>query len=171
MTIQAPQNLLNLVQKGYLKEAPEASKTAEVYFSRANGSLESSQTAGIRSHDRFVIAYEGLFALAVGVLALYDLRPGDGEGHRVTALQGALGTLGLNPGQMALASRIHEQRNAKIYKLPLDASEGDAKDAASILDAALTLAVAMKVDVQRARAAAQSTGSPALPALGPSGKK
>lgn len=105
------------------------------------------------------------------MLALYDLRPGDGEGHRVTALQGALGTLGLNPGQMALASRIHDQRNAKIYKLPIDASEGDAKDAASILGAALTLAVAMKVDLQRARAAVQTAGAPAPPAPGPSGKK
>lgn len=108
--------------------------------------------------------------MAVGVLALYDLRPGDGDGHRVTALQGALGTLGLDPSQMALASRIHDQRNTKIYKLPIDASEGDAKDAASILGAALALALAMKVDVQKARAAAQAAGSSAANP-GPGGKK
>lgn len=164
MTIQAPQNLLNLLQKGHLKEAPDASSTSEVYFSRAQGSLQSSQIAGLRSHDRFVIAYEGLFALAVGVLALYDLRPGDGEGHRVTALQGALGILGLSPSQMSLATRVHDQRNAKIYKLPIDASENDAKDAATVLDASLKLAVAMKVSVLSARAAAHAASTPPPPA-------
>lgn len=102
--------------------------------------------------------------MAIGVLALYDLRPGDGDGHRVTALQGALGVLGLTPSLMGLATRIHEQRNTKIYKLPIDASENDAKDAAVVLDASLKLALAMKANVLAARAAAQAaSATPPLP--------
>ncbi|MGE4238874.1 hypothetical protein [Ramlibacter sp.] len=90
-----------------------------------------------------MIAYEGLFALAMGVLAHYQLRPGDKEGHRVTALQGALGVIGLAPQDLALVVWVHEQRNNKIYKMPLDASEAEADDATRLLATALEQAVAV----------------------------
>lgn len=86
------------------------------------------------AHDRFIVAYEGLFALVVGVLAKHALRPGDGEGHRAIAVQAVLSVLGLKPAVVQRVIRLHDLRNAKIYRSPIPASEEDASDALQALE-------------------------------------
>lgn len=159
----------NLLQTGHLKALTDADAAADVYFKRAAGAARSAKVTGLESHDRFLIAYEGLFAVAQAVLALYELRPGDNDGHRVTALQGAIGILGLKPAEMALAMRVHDQRNAKIYRVPLNASNADANDAAHILDIALKSAETMRASVLKARTAAQAASQTSAPPAPPAG--
>lgn len=135
-----PRNLQNLVDLGHLKQAVAAQGVAESYFKRAAGARASSGIAALEAHDRFLVAYEGLFALAMGVLALYGLRPGDGEGHRAISLQAVLGVLDVPRLQVQKIVRLHDLRNLKIYRSPIPASEGDANDAVEALDLLLQLA-------------------------------
>ena len=128
-----PPNLQNLLARGYLKEALFDEATADAYLLRAVNARRSASLPQLDPHDRFVVAYEGLFSLAVGVLARYALRPGDGEGHRMIALQAVLGVLELEPREVQRVTRLHELRNSKIYRSPLPASEADAADALDAL--------------------------------------
>lgn len=113
---------------------------AEGYIQRAGRARNSASLQQLDPHDRFIVAYEGLFSLAMGVLALYGLRPGDGEGHRAIALQAVLAVLRLDPGEMQRIIRLHDLRNAKVYRSPLPASEADASDALEALDVMLAKA-------------------------------
>jgi hypothetical protein len=103
------------------------------YFRRAATARAGAALPALDAHDRFIVAYEGLFASVVGVLAHYGLRPGDGEGHRAIALQAVLAALKLPPPEIERVIRLHQLRNATIYRSPLPASEADAQDALDAL--------------------------------------
>jgi hypothetical protein len=137
-----PPDLQNLLARGYLKEAVFAPGSADAYVLRAVNARRGASLAQLDPHDRFVVAYEGLFSLAVGVLARYALRPGDGEGHRVIALQAVLGVLQLDPREVQRVTRLHELRNSKIYRSPLPASLADAADALDCLSLMLAKVLA-----------------------------
>ena len=132
-----PPNLQNLLARGHLKEAVFVPGAAESYFRRAATARSGAALEALDAHDRFIVAYEGLFALVIGVLASHGLRPGDGEGHRAIAVQAVLAVLGARPALVQQVIRLHDLRNAKIYRSPLPASQEDAADALEALDVML----------------------------------
>lgn len=115
---------------------------AESYFRRAASAGQGAALQALDAHDRFIIAYEGVFAIAMGVLARHGLRPGDGDGHRAIALQAVLAVLKMPPREVQRVIRLHDLRNSKIYRSPLPASEADASDALQALTLMLGKATA-----------------------------
>jgi len=72
--------------------------------------------------SRFLLAYEGLHALSMGVLNKAEVRVDSGEGHRQTALQAALLIADVNsrkPDSAAAIMTLHRMRNSKTYHSPL----------------------------------------------------
>lgn len=106
---------------------------AESWLRRAASAGRSAGVQALDPHDRFIIAYEGIFSVAMGVLTRHGLRPGDGEGHRAIALQAVLAVLEMPPREVQRVMRLHDLRNSRIYRSPLPASEADASDAQQAL--------------------------------------
>lgn len=109
----------NMVEKGLLKQAVRNQLSINQYLSAASDMLADANTQGISTHGSYILAYEGIFSVVMATLEHYGARPGDNDGHRVTAIQRVAGDYGLNPEEFSSLSRIHTDRNRAIYKTPL----------------------------------------------------
>jgi hypothetical protein len=145
-------NLLTRTTPPALKEAEASSIYIEAYFAAATSALSDAMQSGVSAHGRFIVAYEGLYAVTMGTLNMYGLRPGDGEGHRSISLQAVVTALGLskaNPNAIAQVIRLHETRNGRIYRAPIPPiSEADASMAVTLLGQVLVAANKLKSDLE-----------------------
>jgi hypothetical protein len=124
-------NIENLVRIGQLKRADFVGEDVAQYFGDASGYLTDAKVVA-SPQARFLLAYEGIHALSMGVLNKAEVRVDSGEGHRQTALQAALMIVDVNarvPGSSTVIMGIHRMRNTKTYHSPLppvSASQADA---------------------------------------------
>ncbi|MBN3753018.1 hypothetical protein G3N95_08690 [Paraburkholderia sp. Tr-20389] len=65
---------------------------------------------------RYTLAYEALHAIAVGVLYVHGLAPGNREGHRTQALSLMYGFLDLDLDDRSEITHASQTRNDKLYK-------------------------------------------------------
>lgn len=125
------ENIDNLVRIGQLKPADYIEEDVRQYFGDASGYFNDAKLV-TTPQARFLLAYEGIHALSMGVLNKAEVRVDSGEGHRQIALQAALMIVDVNgrkPGAATVVMGIHRMRNAKTYHSPLppvSASQADA---------------------------------------------
>lgn len=128
----------NLVTRGILKAAAKSADSIDQYVKTASDLLADARRPSNSPHGRYLMAYEGLFSLAMAVLEYHGTRPGDGEGHRISALQRFAADLGLTPGQVKTLTDAHTLRNARTYRSPIPPITGaQAQGVVSLLEAAL----------------------------------
>lgn len=133
------ERIANLIETGALKEAARDGPLIRQYLLNAQ-QLREDADAAKSTIGRFLLAYDGLHALAMAFLTDRGLRTG-GEGHRSTALQLAIGELTKDApfaGAVSAIILIHKARNDTTYYKPLP-PVSDALLAATLklLDAAL----------------------------------
>lgn len=130
-------NIDNLVRIGQLKPADFVEEDVAQYFADASGYLADAKVVSA-SQSRFLLAYEGMHALSMGVLNKAEVRVDSGEGHRQTALQAALMIVeidAIRPGSSVIVMNIHRKRNTKTYHSPLPpVTESEADAAVKALD-------------------------------------
>ena len=128
----------NLVARGILKAAAKSADSIDQYVKTASDLLADARRPSNSPHGRYLMAYEGLFSLAMAVLEYHGTRPGDGEGHRISALQRFAADLGFTPGQVKTLTDAHNLRNARPYRSPIPPITGaQVKGVVSLLEAAL----------------------------------
>lgn len=89
----------------------------------------------------FLLAYEGMFNVVMAVMEFYEVRPGDGGGHRATAIARVAADLGLAPAKQSALTRLHDARNRVTYRKPIPpVTKADADAMQSILDDMLAAA-------------------------------
>lgn len=109
----------NLVALGILKVAASNPDSIAQYVRTATELLADAKKSTNSAHGRYLMAYEGLFSLAMAVLEFHGTRPGDGEGHRISALQRFAADMGFTPGQVKTLTDAHNLRNARTYRSPI----------------------------------------------------
>ena len=128
----------NLVARGILKTAATNLDSIDQYVRTANDLLADARKPSNSLHGRYLMAYEGLFSLTMAVLEVHGARPGDGEGHRISALQRFAADLGFTPGQVKTLTDAHNLRNARTYRSPIPPITGaQAQGVVALLEAAL----------------------------------
>jgi hypothetical protein len=135
------ERIANLIETGALKEAARDGPLIRQYLLNAQEDADAAKS----TIGRFLLAYDGLHALAMAFFTDRGLRTG-GEGHRSTALQLAIGELTKDApfaGAVSAIILIHKARNDTTYYKPLPPVP-DALLAATLklLDAALAGAAA-----------------------------
>lgn len=134
----------NLVARGILKAAAKNTDSIDQYVKTASDLLLDARRTSNSPHGRYLMAYEGLFSLAMAVLEYRGTRPGDGEGHRISALQRFAADLGFTPGQVKTLTDAHNLRNARTYRSPIPPITGaQAHGVVSLLETALPKVKAM----------------------------
>src|SRR5215204_1066327 len=106
------ERIANLIETGALKEAARDGPLIRQYLLNAQ-QLREDADAAKSTIGRFLLAYDGLHALAMAFLTDRGLRTG-GEGHRSTALQLAIGELTKDApfaGAVSAIILIHKARN------------------------------------------------------------
>lgn len=122
----------NLVKIGQLKDADSSPDSIAQFLKTAQDMLADAQ-ANARASTKFFLAYEGMFNVVMAVLEFYGARPGDGAGHRVTAISRVGADSGLDASEQSTLSRLHDLRNRVTYRKPIPpATKADA-DAMEIL--------------------------------------
>jgi len=128
----------NLVTGGILKAAAKSADSINQYVRTASDLLADATRTSNSPHGRYLMAYERLFSLAMAVLDYHGTRPGDGEGHRISALPRFAADLGFTPGQVKTLTDAHSLRNARTYRSPIPPITGaQAQGVVSLLEAAL----------------------------------
>jgi len=128
----------NLVARGILKAAAKSADSIDQYVKTASDLLVDARRSSNSPHGRYLMAYEGLFSLAMAVLESHGTRPGDSEGHRISALQRFAADLGFTPGQVKTLTDAHNLRNARTYRSPIPPiTDAEAQGVVSLLEAAL----------------------------------
>ena len=129
----------NLVARGILKTAVSNPVSLAQYVRTAKELLVDAKNSANYAHGRYLMAYEGLFSLAMAVLEFHGTRPGDGEGHRISALQRFAAEIGFTPGQVKTLTDAHNLRNARTYRTPIPPStQAQAEGVIALLDATWT---------------------------------
>jgi hypothetical protein len=121
----------NLVKIGCLKPADRDDASIAQYLANAGALLQDAGSAG-SPLGRFLLAYEGIHCVALAFLEHLGVRPGDGEGHRMNALQIAVQEMGIentHPGALRTVIDLHRMRNDKIYRRPYPPVSKAAADA------------------------------------------
>ncbi len=65
----------NLVTRGILKAAAKNADSIDQYVKTASDPLADARRPSNSSHGRYLMAYEGLFSLAMAVLEYHGARP------------------------------------------------------------------------------------------------
>lgn len=126
------ENIENLIRIGQLKRADYVEEDARQYVADAAGYFRDANLV-TTPQSRFLLAYEGLHALSMGILNKAEVRVDNGEGHRQTALQSALLIADVNGRKAGSATAImtlHRMRNSKTYQSPLPPVSGPQADGA-----------------------------------------
>ncbi len=121
----------NLVKIGSLKPADRDDASIAQYLANAEALLQDAGSAG-SPLARFLLAYEGIHCVALAFLEHLGVRPGNGEGHRMNALQIAVQEMGIentHPGALRTVIDLHRMRNDKIYRRPYPPVSKAAADA------------------------------------------
>jgi hypothetical protein len=108
----------NLLRTGAFKEAA-ASKTSIAQFMLTAQEMQAGAKSPMPDSARFFLAYEGMFNVVMAVLEFYEVRPGDGGGHRATAIGRVAADLKLDPAKQSVLARLHDVRNRVTYRRPL----------------------------------------------------
>lgn len=133
----------NLLKIGTFKEAASSKDSIE-QFMRTAQELLTSGKAGLMDSARFLLAYEGMFSVVMAVLEFHELRPGDGGGHRTSAIARVAADLKLEPARQSALTRLHDARNRVTYRRPIPpVTKSDADAMQSILDDMLPAARAL----------------------------
>ena len=108
----------NLLNAGALRstdfEVPQA-----IQFRRNAVTLMADARASHMSpQGRYILAYEGIHALAVGLIYLYSLAPAGELGHRIRVLQLACKLLQSSTDDFQEISHASAVRNEKLYRSP-----------------------------------------------------
>lgn len=75
-----------------------------------------------------------MFNIVMAVLEFYGTRPGDGAGHRATAIARVAVDLGLSDEKQSALRRLHDLRNRVTYRKPIPpATNADASAMESLL--------------------------------------
>jgi hypothetical protein len=141
--VARPTEYDNLVGTGAFKEAV-ASKNSIEQFVRTAQEMQAGAQAPMPDSARFFLAYEGMFNVVMAVLEFYEVRPGDGGGHRATAIGRVAADLKLAPAKQSALTRLHDLRNRVTYRRPIPPiakTEADALQ--TILDDMLIAAQAL----------------------------
>jgi hypothetical protein len=133
----------NLLRVGHLKKAV-SSRESIGQFVRTAEEMKTGAELPMPNSARFFLAYEGMFSMVMAVLEHFEVRPGDGGGHRATAIGRVAADLTLSPAKQSTLTRLHDIRNRVTYRAPLPPiSKADADAMQTILndmlDAAKTL--------------------------------
>lgn len=60
-----------------------------------------------------------MFSVVMAVLEFHGVRPGDGGGHRATAIARVATDLKLEPARQSALTRLHDARNRVTYRTPI----------------------------------------------------
>lgn len=98
----------------------------------------------MRDSARFLLAYEGVFSVVMAVLEAYEVRLGDGGGHRSTAIARVAADLRLTPAKQSVLIRLHDVRNRVTYRQPIPPiTKADADAMQAILEEVLPAAITL----------------------------
>ena len=132
------ERIANLIRIQALKPAARDSNKINQYLANAEG-LRADAASVDSALSRFLLAYEGLHALAMAFLTNRGVRTA-GEGHRSVALQLAVRELTTENVEASVQAmiRIHNARNETTYFEPVPPmSDQMANATLKLLDAAL----------------------------------
>lgn len=136
-------NVENLLNNGTLKQANHIAEDVTQYLADASGYFCDAKIVTM-PQSRFLLAYEGIHALSMGILNRIEVRVDSGEGHRQVALQVALLVCDVNSVKASADIAImalHRMRNSKTYHSPLPpVSASQAENALQALDIMLDAA-------------------------------
>jgi hypothetical protein len=103
---------------GAFKDAASSADSVAQFLTTAQEFSASAKT--LRAHSvRFAVAYEGMFSVVMAILEFYGVRPGDGGGHRTTAIARVAADLKLDAAKQSVLSRLHDARNRVTYRAPI----------------------------------------------------
>ncbi len=108
----------NLLKIGAFKDAV-SSKESRNQFVRTAEDMQASANVPMLDSARFLLAYEGMFSVVMAVLEFHGVRPGDGGGHRTTAIGRVAVDLKLEAAKQSVLVRLHDVRNRVTYRSPL----------------------------------------------------
>jgi hypothetical protein len=135
-----PTEYENLLRTGAFKDAV-ASKDSIAQFIRTAEEMQAGAKSPMADSARFFLAYEGMFSVVMAVLEFYEVRPGDGGGHRSTAIGRVAVDLGLRPAKQSVLTRLHDVRNRVTYRRPIPPiAKADADALQTVLDEMLVAA-------------------------------
>lgn len=107
-----------LLRIGAFKEAVSTPASIS-QFLRTAQDMREAVLQPMPDSARFLLAYEGMFSVVMAVLEFNGVRPGDGGGHRTTAIGRVASDLGLPPAKQSVVARLHDVRNRVTYRAPL----------------------------------------------------
>lgn len=108
----------NLLKVGSFKDAV-STKDSIAQFLQTADEMAAGAKASIPESARFFLAYEGMFNVVMAVLEFHGVRPGDGSGHRVTAILRVAADLNLDSARQSVLGRLHDVRNRVTYRQPI----------------------------------------------------
>lgn len=133
----------NLVKNGTFKDAVKDPASIKQFMTSA-GEFAASIKDELPPAPRFSLAYEGMFLIVMAVMEHYGARPGDGSGHRATAIGRVAADLELDSTMLSTLLRSHDNRNRITYKSsipPVTKAQADAM--VKILDTMLAKAMTL----------------------------
>lgn len=130
----------NLLRAGSFKEAVASKESIAQFLHNADDMLAGARSS-VPDSARFLLSYEGMFNVVMAVLEFHGVRPGDGSGHRTTAIQRVAADLKLDSPMQSVLGRLHDVRNRVTYRRPLPPlTRADANAMRSILEEMLVAA-------------------------------
>ncbi len=108
----------NLIRTRSFKAAVSDRGSIE-QFMRMAEVLQEDASGPLRDATRFVLCYEGMFNVVMAVLEFREVRPGDGAGHRATAIARVAADLQLDAPMQSVLARMHDVRNRVTYRDPI----------------------------------------------------
>lgn len=130
----------NLLKAGSFKDAVASAESIGQFLRNADDMLAGA-AAPVPDSARFLLAYEGMFNVVMAVLEFHGVRPGEGGGHRTTAIQRVAVDLKLDVGRQSALARLHDVRNRVTYRRPLPpVTKADADAMRAILEEMLATA-------------------------------
>lgn len=133
----------NLLKIGSCKAALSNKESIEPFLRTADEMFTGSK-APMPESAKFFLAYEGTFSVVMAVLEFYEVRPGDGGGHRATAIRRVAVDLQLDVAQQSVLGRLHDVRNRVTYRQPIPpVTKADADALQAILTRMLPAAKAL----------------------------
>jgi hypothetical protein len=133
----------NLLRTQAFKPAVSSRDSIQQFLQTAEG-MRTDARLPMRDSARFLLAYEGMFSVVMAVLEAYEVRPGDGGGHRSTAIARVAADLRLSPAKQSVLIRLHDVRNRVTYRQPIPPiTKADANAMQAILDDMLPAAIAL----------------------------
>jgi len=135
-----PPEYENLIKTRAFEPVARTEGAVEGFLKDAADSLEVANSIEVkRPKQRFILAYEGFYALVQAVLEFHEVRTK--EAGRNLAIQRVAADLHLSTGEMKLVNDAHARRNDTTYRSPFPPiSRAEAQAMIDILAKSLPLA-------------------------------